>query len=286
MEINTPIAEDIHTTDESANYDAACKRLLSEKSILAWIMKSCLEEYRDCTIQKIAETYIESQPQVGEVPVTPDETNAAHVRGVSNEDTSLTEGTVTYDIRFLASAPASDGLIQLIINVEAQGRFDPGYRLIKRGIYYGCRMISARYGTEFTHAEYQKIKKEHVRDYDLLSVVMLCLGGDKGENYDGVLKLLDVLLSSEKSSEEKKQVLQNGFNIPMTQTLESEAEHMCNLSRDVMEKGTAKGMEKGKVEGILSAIWSLMLSMGWSAEQAMEALQISETDRSLYAALL
>ena len=249
-------------------------------------MKSCLEEYRDCTIQEIAETYIESQPQVGEVPVAPDETNAAHVRGVSNEDTSLTEGTVTYDIRFLASAPASDRLIQLIINVEAQGRFDPGYRLIKRGIYYGCRMISAQYGTEFTHAQYQKIKKEHVRDYDLLSVVMLCLGGDKGENYDGVLKLLDVLLSSEKSSEEKKQVLQNGFNIPMTQTLESEAEHMCNLSRDVMEKGTAKGMEKGKVEGILSAIWSLMLSMGWSAEQAMEALQISETDRSLYAALL
>ena len=35
MEINTPIAEDIHTTDESANYDAACKRLLSKKSISA-----------------------------------------------------------------------------------------------------------------------------------------------------------------------------------------------------------------------------------------------------------
>ena len=327
MEINTPIAEDIHATDESTNYDAACKRLLSEKSILAWIMKSCLEEYRDCTIQEIAETYIESQPQVGEVPVAPDETNAAHVRGVSNEDTSLTEGTVTYDIRFLASAPASDGLIQLIINVEAQGRFDPGYRLIKRGIYYGCRMISAQYGTEFTHAQYQKIKKvysiwvcmvppkerrnsitryrlveenvigsvkEQIMDYDLLSVVMLCLGGDKGENYNGVLKLLDVLLSSEKNAVEKKQVLQDNFHIPMTQELESEVEHMCNLSRDVLEKGIEKGiekgmkkgMEKGKVEGILSAIRSLMLSMGWTAEQAMEALQISETDRSHYVTLL
>ena len=101
---STRLSQKIFMPQTKASYDAACKRLLSEKSILAWIMKSCLEEYRDCDIQKIAETYIESQPQVGEVPVAPDETNAARVRGVSNEDTSLTEGTVTYDIRFLASA--------------------------------------------------------------------------------------------------------------------------------------------------------------------------------------
>ena len=43
MEINTPIAEDIHATDQNAQYDAACKRLLSQKIILAWIMKSCLQ---------------------------------------------------------------------------------------------------------------------------------------------------------------------------------------------------------------------------------------------------
>jgi len=136
--------------------------------------------------------------------------------------------------------------------------------------------------------------KEQIRDYDLLSVVMLCLGGDKGENYDGVLKLLDVLLSSEKNAVEKKQVLQDNFHIPMTQELESEVEPMCNLSRDVLEngieqgieKGMKKGMEKGKVERILSAIRSLMLSMGWTAEQAIEALQISETDRSHYVTLL
>lgn len=30
--------------------------------------------------------------------------------------------------------------------------------------------------------------KEPVRNYDLLSVVMLCLGGGEGENYDGVLR--------------------------------------------------------------------------------------------------
>ena len=53
-----------------------------------------------------------------------------------------------------------------------------------------------------------------------------------------------------------------------------------------MEIGIKQGMEKGKVEGILSPIRSLLLSIGRTAEQVMEALQTSETDRSHYVALL
>ena len=311
MEINTPIAEDIHITDDNAKLDASCKRLLSEKSILAWIMKSCLEEYRDCDVKDIAEKYIEGQPEVSVVPVAPDETNAARVRGIHNEDASLTEGTVTYDIRFLAVAPVSGELIRMIVNVEAQNRFNPGYPLIKRAIYYCGRMISAQYGTEFAHSQYQKIKKvysiwiclnppeerrnsitryrlteenligtvkEEVRDYDLLSVVMLCLGDADGENYDGVLKLLDVLLSSKTGEAEKKQVLQNDFHIPMTQTLESEVQTMCNLSQGVMEKG--------KMEGLSTAIKNLMANTGWSLEKAMETLGLSEAERTKCADML
>ena len=62
MEINTPIAEDIHATDQRAQYDAACKRLLSQKVILAWIMKSCLKEYQDCDIKDIAEIFLLIRP--------------------------------------------------------------------------------------------------------------------------------------------------------------------------------------------------------------------------------
>ena len=59
MEQETSLAQGIRVMDDKAKYDAACKRLLSEKSILAWIMKSCLQEYRECAIQEIAEKYIE-----------------------------------------------------------------------------------------------------------------------------------------------------------------------------------------------------------------------------------
>ena len=37
--------------------------------------------------------------------------------------------------------------------------FYPGYPLIKRGIYYCSRMISAQYGTEFTQSRYADIKE-------------------------------------------------------------------------------------------------------------------------------
>ena len=39
VELKTTIAQGLHVTDDSAGYDAACKRVLSEKAILARIMK-------------------------------------------------------------------------------------------------------------------------------------------------------------------------------------------------------------------------------------------------------
>ena len=59
MDEKTTMAQGLHSTDDSAGYDAACKRVLSEKAILARIMKACLAEYRDCPVRDIEEKYIE-----------------------------------------------------------------------------------------------------------------------------------------------------------------------------------------------------------------------------------
>ena len=311
MDEQTTLAQGLHVTDDSAGYDAACKRVLSEKAILARIMKSCLEEYKDCDVNEIAEKYIEGQPQVSAVPVLPDE-DSTIIDGMDTEDKSVHEGTVTYDIRFRAIVPGSEERIALIINVEAQNDFYPGYPIIKRGIYYCCRMISSQYGREFTGPHYEKIKKvysiwicmkppksrantitryrlveenlvgeatEPVRNYDLLSIIMLCLGGPDGENYDGVLRMLDVLLSNETSETEKRKILQDDYDIQMTQTMEREVSVMCNLSKGVLEKGRAEGV----AENTLTSIKNLMETLGLSLEAAMAALKIPEADRPKYA---
>ncbi|TGY86958.1 hypothetical protein E5329_27615 [Petralouisia muris] len=107
---------------------------------------------------------------------------------------------------------------------------------------------------------------------------MVCLGNAGDDKYTGILKLLDVLLSSERKPDEKKRILQDDFNIKMTRELESEVLLMCNLSKGIEEKGIKEGIK----EGILASIQNLMESMGWSAEQAMAALKIPESEQIQY----
>ena len=56
------------------SYDAEVKNFLKEKAILAIILKSCVKEFRtgSCTVQEIAEKYIEGTPQVSAVAVDQD----------------------------------------------------------------------------------------------------------------------------------------------------------------------------------------------------------------------
>ena len=306
MEIKTSLASGIEVTKDKTDYDAACKRLLSEKIILAWIMKSCLEDFRDIDVNVIAEQCIEGTPYVSEVPVAPDET-APVIQGIAQEQSSPTEGSFTFDIYFNAIVPGTKETVQLIINVEAQSDFYPGYPLLKRGIFYCGRMISAQAGTVFTKSHYEKLRKvysiwlctnppkskentitnyqmternlvgdnhEDAGDYDLLSLVLICLGSEHGRNYDGVLKLLGVLFTSDATPAEKKQILQNEFHIPMTQTMDREVSLMCNLSQGL----EARGIEKG----ILTSLQNLMASMNLTLDEAMNALRIPEADRQNY----
>ncbi len=50
--------------------------------------------------------------------------------------------------------------------------------------------------------------------------------------------------------------------------------------RDGILKGRAEGHAEGRIEGIFASVQNLMASMGLTLEQAMNALNISEEDRS------
>lgn len=72
MDSKTTMAQGLRVTGDSAGYDAACKRVLSKRAILARIMKACLAEYQDRNVNGIAEKCIEGYPQVSAVPVLPE----------------------------------------------------------------------------------------------------------------------------------------------------------------------------------------------------------------------
>ena len=214
-----------------------------------------------------------------------------------------------------------------MINLEVQNEFSTGYPLLRRAIYHCSRLISSQYGVEFTNSQFGNIRKVYsiwvcadppkayrntitryrmieenmvgeihaeIKDYDLLTVIMLCLGSENEENYGGILQLLNVLLSSELQAEEKKRLLERDFDLAMTTTMEEEVDLVCNLSEGVLKRGWERGMEagrvegraKGRVEGRVESICSLMDSMNLTLDQAMDALKIPEEDRPQYRELL
>lgn len=233
MKRKSILYKDLEVSRAKEIYDESCKNILANKIILAWIMKSCMKEYKDYSIRDIADHYIEGIPEISQREVHRDEAPASDpgkIRGENTEDKAVNEGTVRYDIMFRAILPQSQERIELIINIEAQKDFYPGYPLIKRGIYYGCRMISSQYGTTFTNSHYEKIQKVYS--------IWICFNPpEKRKNSINIYSV-------------KEKILENEYGITMTYEEKEEVEKMCNLSEYVWEKGLKTGREEGLQEGL------------------------------------
>ena len=307
--------EKIENDEYKKLYDAQCKKILSEKAILARIMKECVAEFKDYDVDEIAERYIIDEPVIAGVNVHMDESvRGDKLAACSVEDTSIDEGTVTYDIRFTAIVPEIDEKIRLILNLEAQNDFYPGYPIIKRGIYYCSRLISSQYGTEFSSSHYEEIKKvysiwicsnppenrkntinsysitekqiigkvqEKVENYDLMTAVMICLGDDN-DNSEGIIRMLEVLFSVKRKADEKKNILENEFSLKMTKNMEGGISDMCNLSEGVEAYGHEQGLEQGRLEERLKSLRAVIKNSKCTIDEAMDILEFPEEIREEY----
>ena len=65
-----------------------------------------------------------------------------------------------------------------------------------------------------------------------------------------ILRLMNVLLSSQTDVREKQRVMREEFHIAMTAELEVEVEALCNLSQGIYNEGFETGVEKGMERGI------------------------------------
>ncbi len=279
--------------------------------------KKQYKEFENSSITDIAHKYIEGEPIVGSEAVNRNESE--YIDGMNTEDMTLHEGVISYDLKFSAIAPINDKMMRIIINVEAQSAYNPGYPLIKRGIYYCGRMISAQYGTEFVNAHYEKLKKvysvwiclnppkkdintitrysfkeenivgnkhEDVLNYDLMAVTIICLGDDELKEADGVLKMLEVLFSTRIEQKEKCNILNDEFDIAMTEELEREVSDMCNLSQGIKDRAMAEGRIEGRESTHISVIKQMMKNLNFTIDQAMAAIGLSETERIYYKSII
>ncbi len=216
------ILQELETTE--VQYDEHVKRILSNRYILAWILKYTTAEFEDLSIEQIAETCIAEEISISKVQMMPGKTNTkkkkqnGRIEGMNTEDKVPGEGAIYYDIRFSAYAPNNGETVKILLNIEAQKKFKLKYALVTRGIFYAARMISAQLDTEFSTNDYSgmekvysiwicmnapdyignaiseySIKKQDIiagipdnrEDYDKMSLVMICLNGTKNGREKG-----------------------------------------------------------------------------------------------------
>ncbi len=158
MHEDSSLLKGVRLTESIAHYDSSAKRLLSEKIILAWILKRVIPAYRDCSPQEIAEKYIEGEPLISTAPVSPDEPwpvdfpkpqpehsgrkRSERIQGLNTEDSHPHEKRIAFDLLFEARIPGTEEQIGIIIDVENQNGNNLPYPLIRRALYYGARLLS------------------------------------------------------------------------------------------------------------------------------------------------
>lgn len=158
------VKDAIAVTSLNAQYDACAKQLLSNKIILAHILKETVEEFKKLGAEEIV-PLIEGEPYVSEVPVAPGETNQVlkktgnKINGNNTENIELGEGKIYFDILFYVKI--RDGLSQMIVNIEAQKSATPGYHIKNRAIYYTSRMLSSQKERDFVKSDYNSILKTY-----------------------------------------------------------------------------------------------------------------------------
>ncbi len=291
-------------------YDAAAKSLLADKKVIANILKYAVKEFKSYRVDEIV-SFLCGEPEIGTEPVDDDFPPKMDFSG--GESVSSADGIRTYDIKFKVKIPGKEE-IEIIINIESQNNYYPGYTLEKRGIYHLSRLISSQYNVEFAKSDFDKLKKVysiwicthsplesantiteysfrpefivgHIKDrperYDLMSLIMINLG-KTNENYDGLIKMLDTLLNKLVNDRKNSlSVLENDFGISLIHR-SKEVDNMCNLSIGVFDEGMAKGIAEGRAEG--KAIKAIevteeLLKEGFPIEKA---LKITGIDMETY----
>ena len=301
--MNTEIANAVNAAGDKAQYDTRVKRLLAQKSILAHILVKTVDEFKGMKPEDVVK-YIEGEPSISVVPVEPglanmEKPDAAGQRivGLNTENAEINEGLVRFDIIFYVRM--KNGLSQIIVNIEAQKDEPTEYKILNRAIFYVSRLISSQKERDFVNTNYDDIKQvfsiwicmnmddnslSHIHltkdellkpcnwkgNLDLLNIVLIGITNEipeHDEKYE-MHQLIGALLSSELKEQEKLDIIEHEYNIPISQEFREDVRIMCNLSTGIEERATERATEKTSEKFILN-----MYKKGYTLDQIADVAE-------------
>ncbi len=271
------MANAVNAAGDKAQYDVRVKRLLAQKSILAHILVRTIDEFKGMQPEDVV-SYIEGEPKIGIVPVEPGLTNAENkagqrVIGFNTENAEINEGLVRFDIIFYVRM--KNGLSQIIVNIECQKDEPSAYQILNRAIFYVSRLVSSQKERDFVNTNYDDIKQvfsiwicmnmdyncmSHIHltkdeilrphawkgNLDLLNIVMIGVTNDipdQDDNYE-LHRLIGTLVSNRLGEQEKLEIIEQEYNIPISNEFREEVTTMCNLSDGIEERAEERATER------------------------------------------
>ena len=234
-----------------------------------------------------------------------EKTDAAGQRivGLNTENAEINEGLVRSDIIFYVRMPSVDdtknGLSQIIVNIEAQKDEPTEYKILNRAIFYVSRLISSQKERDFVNTNYDDIKQvfsiwicmnmddnslSHIHltkdemlkpcnwkgNLDLLNIVLIGITNEipeHDEKYE-MHRLIGTLLSGELKEQEKLDIIEHEYNIPISQEFREDVRIMCNLSTGIEERATERATEKTSEKFILN-----MYKKGYTLDQIADVAE-------------
>ena len=217
--------------------------------------------------------------------------------GLNTENAEINEGLVRFDIIFYVRMPSivgrKNGLSQIIVNIEAQKDEPTEYKILNRAIFYVSRLISSQKERDFVNTNYDDIKQvlsiwicmnmddnslSHIHltkdemlkpcnwkgNLDLLNIVLIGITNEipeHDEKYE-MHRLIGTLLSGELKEQEKLDIIEHEYNIPISQEFREDVSIMCNLSQGIEDKAIAK-------------IVMNMYKIGYTPNQIADAVGVS-----------
>ena len=160
-----------------------------------------------------------------------------------------------------------NGLSQIIVNVEAQKDEPVSYKILNRAIFYVSRLISSQKERDFVNTNYDDIKQvfsiwvcmnmsknslshfhivkdEMLEPYDwkgnadLLNIVMIGVTNElpkHDEKYE-LHRLIGALLSDRLKENEKLDIIEKEYKIPLSNDFRKEVDTMCNLGQGIEDR--------------------------------------------------
>lgn len=263
VKAKTALRRELENNEEQSidcKADKAAKRILQYRPLLAAIAKRVVADLRDVSIEKI---------EAGLGPGFPAVSHSELLTTENTEQITSNKSWLDYDL--LTGLKIKSEKLDLILDMEIQNGIQNRYDFHYRMTIYAAEMAVQQMGRNIVKQRYRNFRrcisiwlvfgekvKENKIEYqggpqldgkDDVGIYVVYTAGPKKPGYKGIFQMLGLIFLEEGPLQERLEILEKEYGIPVEKKFEKEVEEMCTFAAGLRKEGEKRGIKKGRKEG-------------------------------------